>query len=191
MKKSSFFSLLIPVLLSSSLAFARDLKSGDSGEDVKQWQLFLIKKGFMKPPALGNFSARTTQATKSFQKSQGLQGLGMVGPRTMEKARALGYGGAASSGSIQGQPSGLTNAKASEKIAEYFVKNLYYPRSLQVLLSTKLIGPFANDNGRSFFVKRVKYKAKNQRGIYSLYNKIFCLNEDGSVAEVGDYPFNR
>lgn len=91
MKKIASLLLLSLVLLAPS-AFARDLKEGMTGDDVKQWQSFLIKRGYMEPPALGTFSARTLQATIDFQKSQGLQGLGMVGPKTIQRARALGYG---------------------------------------------------------------------------------------------------
>jgi peptidoglycan hydrolase-like protein with peptidoglycan-binding domain len=54
-------------MLMSSAANARSLEKGMKGEDVKQWQLFLIQKGFMSPPALGNFSDRTLKATITFQ----------------------------------------------------------------------------------------------------------------------------
>ena len=78
---------------------ARYLKEGMSGDDVKQWQSFLIKQGFMEPPALGNFSDRTVQATISFQKEWDLYADGEVGPRTSEKAQTLGYAGAVVAGS--------------------------------------------------------------------------------------------
>jgi hypothetical protein len=67
------------------------LQLGSSGDDVKQWQLFLIKKGFMKPPALGNFASRTEAATKAFQKRYRLVADGIVGPKTLRKAGQLGF----------------------------------------------------------------------------------------------------
>lgn len=79
------------LLLFVSVASARDLTVGMSGSDVKAWQLFLIKRGYMTPPALGNFSARTLKATIAFQKRVGLQGLGIVGAKTVAKARKLGF----------------------------------------------------------------------------------------------------
>lgn len=80
-------------------AQARDLNAGMSGADVKSWQLFLIKRGYMEPPALGNFGARTVQATIAFQKSVGLQGLGIVGSKTIAQAKKRGYKSADTSSS--------------------------------------------------------------------------------------------
>jgi peptidoglycan hydrolase-like protein with peptidoglycan-binding domain len=91
MKKIQTLCTFACLLLITSAAIARDLKEGMKGEDVKQWQLFLIRQGYMKPPALGNFSKRTRQATTAFQKRHGLPTVGVVGSQTLAKARGLGF----------------------------------------------------------------------------------------------------
>lgn len=91
MKKLGLLLLLVLALFTSS-AFARDLKEGTSGDDVKRWQSFLNTRNF-DLPANGKFGPATKRATIIFQKKWDLYADGVVGPRTVEKARALGYGG--------------------------------------------------------------------------------------------------
>lgn len=98
MKTFRLFAVLAMCILCIAGVQARDLNAGMSGPDVKAWQLFLIKRGYMEPPALGNFGARTVQATIAFQKGVGLQGLGIVGSKTIAKAKKLGFRTVASSG---------------------------------------------------------------------------------------------
>jgi hypothetical protein len=69
-------------------ALARDLKRGDSGDDVKGVQTILQKEGFFKGTPLGNFGPVTETAVKHFQGTHiGEDGKflkvdGEVGPKT-------------------------------------------------------------------------------------------------------------
>lgn len=89
-------------------AEAQSLGLYSRGPAVKKWQLFLIEQGFMEPPAFGNFERRTVLATAAFQRRYGLDGLGVVGPKTLRIAKSLGFG--------QPRPS----APSLEKIAAYW-----------------------------------------------------------------------
>lgn len=109
----SLLVLLLCLTFSTSV-FARDLSAGMSGADVKAWQLFLIKRGYMEPPALGNFGARTVQATIAFQKRVGLQGLGIVGSKTIAKAKKLGFKVGVTSGGSSKQ-----NDASNLQVSEY------------------------------------------------------------------------
>ncbi len=91
MKKFHAFSIFVCFLLVSSSAFGRDLKAGVSGDDVKAWQRFLIARNF-DLPVNGKFGPATQRATKIFQKKWNLYVDGVVGRRTLNKAKELGYG---------------------------------------------------------------------------------------------------
>lgn len=90
MKRLRLFILFASLTFVSSGAWARDLKLGASGEDVKKWQIFLIARNF-DMPADGEFGPVTNRATKIFQKKWKLYVDGVVGKQTMHKARQLGY----------------------------------------------------------------------------------------------------
>lgn len=113
MKLQRLLFVLLVSLTFSTNVFARDLSAGMSGADVKTWQLFLIKRGYMEPPALGNFGARTVQATIAFQKRVGLQGLGVVGAKTIAKAKKLGFKPGATTGSSK------QNSASNLEVSEY------------------------------------------------------------------------
>ncbi len=113
MKKFCLF--LLVCFLCVATANARPLSKGMTGEDVRRWQVFLIGQGLMNPPALGNFSDRTLKATIAFQRRQGLQGLGMVGDKTLAAARRLGFGsGGASPSSPFPRPASPASADDPE-----------------------------------------------------------------------------
>jgi hypothetical protein len=66
------------------------LRQGMKGAAVKRWQLFLRGQGFTIL-ADGDFGAKSTAATKEFQKKHGLGQDGEVGAQTIAKAIALGF----------------------------------------------------------------------------------------------------
>ena len=71
------------VLGAAIFNFTRSLLRGSTGEDVKELQKVLIKSGHLKIDApTGTFGSLTEEALKSFQKSKGLQAVGVVGPQT-------------------------------------------------------------------------------------------------------------
>lgn len=68
----------------------RSLRLGDSGADVKQLQLSLMFKGYLRESSIdGSFGQETFEAVKSFQKNNNLNVDGIAGPATMEKLSSL------------------------------------------------------------------------------------------------------
>lgn len=63
------------------------------GADVDAWKAFLVSQGFGDVGRVtgGTFGPRTRAATVAFQRRSGLQGLGMVGPRTVIAAQQRGF----------------------------------------------------------------------------------------------------
>lgn len=58
------------------------LKIGDSGEDVRTWQLYLTQHGFPDIVVDGAFGNKTKLATMAWQQRNGLADDGIVGPAT-------------------------------------------------------------------------------------------------------------
>lgn len=71
----------------------RTLRLGHRGEDVAQWQRFLIKRKIKPGPgtADGVFGAATQASTIAFQEANGLAPDGGVGPGTRAAAQAFGF----------------------------------------------------------------------------------------------------
>jgi hypothetical protein len=83
--------------------FARTLIQGHSGEDVRQLQDMLRRAGFDPGPSDGNFGRSTHDAVVAFQRSQGLDPDGAVGPiTTAALTRVATQSGAASGTPAQG-----------------------------------------------------------------------------------------
>lgn len=91
MKNISLGLMVMAMLFLSSQADARHLKKGMRGHDVKQWQVFLKKRGY-KPGSLdGIYGRQTMKATINFQKRYKIKADGIVGPKTTHKAMSQGY----------------------------------------------------------------------------------------------------
>ncbi len=74
----------------SSVIFSRFLKKGMTGEDVRALQSILQTLGFMEKAVTTNFYGMLTeQAVKKFQKSQGIDSVGYVGPATRKALNAI------------------------------------------------------------------------------------------------------
>lgn len=69
----------------------RVLKLNMAGTDVRAWQDFLGTKGFAHDSTDGSFSRGTEQATKDFQKAEGLKADGIVGNKTFGAAMNQGF----------------------------------------------------------------------------------------------------
>ncbi len=68
------------------------LKLGTSGAATKAWQEFLVGRGFLLVGmATGAFDEMTHRATQAFQSNEGLDADGVVGPRTIAKAKGHGF----------------------------------------------------------------------------------------------------
>jgi len=71
---------------SISQASAATLSPGSAGTDVSSVQQFLKVQGFYTYPTItGYFGSATKDAVIAFQKSQGIDPLGIVGPTTASK----------------------------------------------------------------------------------------------------------
>ncbi|MBI2087031.1 MAG: peptidoglycan-binding protein [Candidatus Zambryskibacteria bacterium] len=90
----------------SELNLTRSLSQGLSGDDVKQLQTFLSQKypEFYSAPITGYFGPLTEQAVRKLQEKEGIEAIGIVGPRTTAKLNELITQGAGKSGTI---PPGL------------------------------------------------------------------------------------
>ena len=91
------------------LNFTRALAKGARGDDVKQLQEFLKTFPDVYPEGLvtGYFGPLTEVAVKKFQEQNGIEAVGIVGPKTQAKLTELATTGAGKSSVI---PSGLTSA---------------------------------------------------------------------------------
>lgn len=69
----------------------RVLRQGLTGEDVRQWQYFLVGQDLLHEAANGTFDPATVQATIDFQRSHGLKVDGWVGTETLGHASKTGY----------------------------------------------------------------------------------------------------
>ncbi len=69
----------------------RVLREGIRGEDVESWQRFLAEENFNPGSADGIFGAKTTAATKGFQRLYLLIADGIVGAQSVTRAMQLGY----------------------------------------------------------------------------------------------------
>lgn len=67
------------------------LKINSSGNDVKNWQLFLIGQNLLNDIADGKFGQKTFDATVKFQKLNNMEPDGKVGNKTIGAAMMLGF----------------------------------------------------------------------------------------------------
>jgi hypothetical protein len=98
--------------------FARTLRLGHSGEDVRQLQLLLRNAGFDPGSVDGVFGARTHDAVVAFQRSRGLAADGLAGPLTVAALT--------SAPAIGGTPPGTTATGLSLHIGLNRVDNAAY-----------------------------------------------------------------
>ncbi|MBP2653811.1 MAG: spore cortex-lytic enzyme [Firmicutes bacterium] len=83
MKKALRTTALFLLLFSSvALAEANALEEGDKGPEVAEVQSRLISCGYRVGSVDGDFGGATTAAVKEFQKAQGLDADGIIGPAT-------------------------------------------------------------------------------------------------------------
>lgn len=105
------------------------LQLGARGVAVSSLQTILKQKGFDPGPADGYFGPQTLAAVKGFQKANGLQVDGVVGPHTWAKLKASG--GSASTGG--GTPAAMPTLKRGSQGAAV--------KTLQTLLKQKGFDP--------------------------------------------------
>ena len=67
------------------------LRRGSKGTDVKRWQTFLVGRNHLRSNVDGDFGVKTENATKAFQREQGLSSDGIVGSMTLGAALMLGF----------------------------------------------------------------------------------------------------
>lgn len=89
---------------------ARLLRQGVRGDDVRDWQTWLVGRGYETGGIDGIFGAKTRLATIAFQREQGLKPDGIAGPDTFRVAVDLGFG-TASEGPARAEISGAVLRK--------------------------------------------------------------------------------
>src|SRR3989338_5485162 len=90
----------------AELGITRSLERGAVGDEVKKLQEFLKKFPDIYPSGLvtGYFGPQTELAVKKLQEKQGIEAVGIVGPKTLSKINELIAYGAGTSGVV---PPGL------------------------------------------------------------------------------------
>lgn len=83
--------LVIFAVSFSSLCSAAALKYGDSGDEVKEIQEYLIAQNLLHIEADGVYGSSTVQAIKDFQSALGLEADGICGAETYKILRAAAY----------------------------------------------------------------------------------------------------
>ncbi|TSC65461.1 MAG: peptidoglycan-binding domain 1 protein, partial [Microgenomates group bacterium Gr01-1014_80] len=98
----------------TELKLTRSLFRGLTGDDVKQLQTFLKQKypDFYSGPITGYFGPLTESAIKKLQEKEGIESIGVVGPKTTARLNELITEGAGKSDNI---PKGLLIAPGIEK----------------------------------------------------------------------------
>ncbi len=101
----------------TELKFTKALRLGATGDEVKQLQEFLKQFPDIYPQGLisGYFGPLTEAAVRKFQEKQGIESVGVVGPKTLSKLNELVTEGAGASGVI---PPGLLIAPGIQKKIE-------------------------------------------------------------------------
>lgn len=96
------------------------LKRGSTGEEVRAWQAFLKTHGH-DPDMTGTFGQKTFVATRNFQMRfmDASDADGIVGPKTLAKAREKGFAGAATTTPAKPKPAPKYRlAKSLEKLRQ-------------------------------------------------------------------------
>lgn len=65
----------------------RNLSQGIRGDDVKELQSFLRQEGYLNAEATGYFGVLTSEAVRRWQAAQGVDAVGIIGPKTRERIR--------------------------------------------------------------------------------------------------------
>lgn len=71
----------------------RNLSQGVRGEDVRGLQEFLKEQGYLNAEASGYFGALTSEAVRRWQAAQGVDAVGIIGPKTRERIKIWCGGG--------------------------------------------------------------------------------------------------
>ena len=104
-------------IVKTELQFTKALSRGTTGDEVKQLQEFLKQFPDIYPQGLvtGYFGPLTEAAVRKFQEKQGIESIGVVGPKTLSKLNELITEGAGASDVI---PPGLLIAPGIQKKLE-------------------------------------------------------------------------
>ena len=103
--------------IKTELKFTKALRLGTRGDEVTQLQEFLKQFPDIYPQGLvtGYFGSLTETAVRKFQEKQGIESIGVVGPKTLSQLNKLVTEGAGASGVI---PPGLLTAPGIQKKIE-------------------------------------------------------------------------
>jgi hypothetical protein len=146
------------------------IRLGSSGNDVRDWQLFLTGQGFYQGVVNGKFDEVTKTASIAFQNSEGLQPDGIVGNKTIGAAMILGFNVLADDTKGKGGPNWppkpsfapLVNNSARQKVFGAFeFKAKPLPGNIE---NIEILGSWRKDNIISVDIPQLK-KIKGSSGV--------------------------
>lgn len=122
------------------LKFSRVLTQGTTGDDVKQLQEFLKNYTGAYPDGTvnGYYGPRTAAAVKKFQAQNGIESIGIVGPKTQEKLNVLATAipPVSTTPVIIAQPGGQTTAAPDTSEVPYLVSGAPTPPTTRSVTTT-------------------------------------------------------
>ena len=80
-------TILLALLLCLPLSVSAEVRRGDSGEEVRELQSYLLAEGLLTSQPDGIFGAQTETAVMNYQASQGLPQTGIADDALMERLR--------------------------------------------------------------------------------------------------------
>lgn len=154
--------------------FAKNLRLGNRGEDVKSLQEFLIEKGYLNSTATGYFGPRTFQAVKSYQKEMKLPETGLVGVLTRTALNEKREGSVSSNvvtETFEGVVTGFSNACFADGECNVLVDGKKVITTMGWSQETlgKLLGVPDLGSVEKALGNRAKVYAKKVEDGYSLY----------------------
>jgi len=163
----------------AGLGLTKTLQRGSSGEEVRKLQEFLAKDKKIYPEGLatGFFGKLTEKAVMRFQEKNGIEPVGVVGPKTRAKINEISSGGAAQARSQRperitkltpvseevGLTENLTRGNSGNNVARLQEFLSMFPRVYPEKSKTGNFGP-ATETAVKRFQARVGLSQKDQHG---------------------------
>ncbi len=170
----------------TTVAFATNVEKGHRGQPVKEIQLILIEKGYLKDSADGVYGSKTELAVKHFQKDHDVKVTGKVDNKTLsllQKKESSSVSKAGKEGIGIGD-----RGQAVREVQERLVSSGFSPGSID--------GVYGNDTARA--VKRfqehhslpqtgvvdgkTKEFLKKDRGVPTKYKKVITMEATAYTA---------
>jgi len=163
-----------PFVQLSSTTRGAALKKGSSGREVRNWQAFLISKGYLSGKPTSVFDDATHNATIAFQKDHSLGTDGVVGPGTLAQVHEITGKLDLAAISQTGQLTDLTEAFLKRVMPAISAANLtaYVPFLKQAMTEFEINTParvaaflaqLAHESGQFRFMAEIWGPTENQK----------------------------